>query len=48
MGQDHGTAAKDVELGVDSPAVKVVAKTFKGVLELASAEKRGVHARARS
>jgi hypothetical protein len=39
---------KQVDLGVDSPAVKVVGKAFKGVLELASGEERAVHARARS
>ncbi len=48
VGQDHGPAAEEIELGVDSPAAKVVGKTIEGVLELASAEKRGVHARARS
>jgi hypothetical protein len=48
VGQDHGPAAEEVELGVDSPAVKVVGKTFEGVLELSTAEKRPVHARARS
>jgi len=48
VGQDHGPAAEEVQLGVDSSAVKVMGKTFEGVLELASGEKRGVHARARS
>lgn len=48
VSQDHGPATEEIELGVDSPAVKVVGKTCEGGLELASAEKRGVHARARS
>lgn len=39
-GQHHGSAAEEVELGVDSPTVKVEGKTFEGVLKLASAEER--------
>ena len=48
VGQDHGPATEEVELSVESPAVKVVGQAFEGVLELAPGEKRGVHARARS
>jgi len=33
---------------MNSPALEVMGQTFEGVLQLAAAEKRTVHARARS
>ncbi|MHB8293598.1 MAG: hypothetical protein ACYDH5_03005 [Acidimicrobiales bacterium] len=48
VGEDHGPAAEQVQLGVDSPVVKVMGKSFEGVLELLTAEERPVHALARS
>ena len=48
VGEDHGSAAEEVQLGVDPSAVKVVGEAFEGVLELTAAEERPVHARARS
>ncbi len=48
VGEDHGSAAEEVQLGVDSSAVKVLGEAFEGVFELAAAQERSGHARARS
>jgi len=48
VGEDHGSAAEEVQLGVDSSAVKVLGEALEGVLDLTAAEERTVHARARS
>jgi hypothetical protein len=33
VGEDHGSAAEEVQLGVDPPAVKVMRKAFERLLQ---------------
>jgi hypothetical protein len=46
--KDHGPAAEEIQLAMNSSALKVMGKAFERVLELSTAEKGRVHARARS
>lgn len=48
VGEDHGSAAEEVQLGVDPPALKVMRKAFERLLQQFAAEQGPVHARARS